>query len=159
MITYKNKVKSEILTKKKIAIVVSEFNSYVTSLLKEGAINTLLDAGAKEENISIYFVPGSFEIPVMCKKIFQSQKNVDGIIGIGAIIQGETTHFDCVVQATTNGIMQVQLEFSKPVIFGVITTENSQQAIERSGLKHGNKGSESASSLIGLFQVYEQAQI
>ena len=127
----------------RFGIVVSEWNPDITQNLKEGAIETLLDFGVKQENIICWHVPGSFELVFGCKKMIQSQK-VDAIIAIGNVIQGETKHFDYVCSGTTSGIMEVMLKYNKPVAFCVLTDNNIQQSIDRSGGIHGNKGTEAA---------------
>lgn len=124
-------------------IVVSEWNSVITNSLLEGAINTLKENGVEEKDIYIQYVPGSFELPFGASKLLEKKK-FDAVICLGCVIQGETRHFDFICQAVANGIMEVSLRKDIPVIFGVLTTNNQEQALERSGGKHGNKGVEAA---------------
>jgi 6,7-dimethyl-8-ribityllumazine synthase len=124
-------------------IVVSEWNSVITNSLLEGAINTLKENGVEEKDIYIQYVPGSFELPFGASKLLEKKK-FDAVICLGCVIQGETRHFDFICQAVANGIMEVSLRKDIPVIFGVLTTNNQEQAIDRSGGKHGNKGVEAA---------------
>jgi 6,7-dimethyl-8-ribityllumazine synthase len=137
------------ITNKKVAVITSEWNFEITSLLKIGCVNTLTKHGFSFEDIIEQSVGGSFELPLMAK-IMIKQYNVDAAICIGCIIQGETKHFDFIAQATANGIMQVGLDCEKPVIFGVITANNMQQAIDRAGGIHGNKGVEAAITCLKL---------
>jgi 6,7-dimethyl-8-ribityllumazine synthase len=127
----------------KIGIVVSSWNEKITSNLLLGAHQTLLDNGVEEHNIIIKHVPGAFELPLACQMMLETNK-FDGIIAIGVVIQGETKHFDYVCAGTTHGLMDVMLKHSKPIAFCVLTDENEQQSIDRSGGKHGNKGIECA---------------
>ena len=127
----------------RFGIVVSEWNSEITEGLYQGAEIALLDCGAKPENITRCDVPGSFELTFGCKKMAQSQK-FDAVIAIGSVIQGETKHFDFVCSATAQGIKDLNIQFDTPVIFCVLTDNTLQQAQERSGGKHGNKGTEAA---------------
>ena len=126
-----------------VAIVVSEWNSTITNALRDAAIKTLLDNGVKENNILISYVPGSFELTLgaqfACEHI-----NTNAVICLGCVIQGETRHFDFICNAVANGITNVSLKFNKPVIFGVLTPDTMQQAEDRAGGKHGNKGVEAA---------------
>lgn len=124
-------------------IVVSEWNSEITNSLLEGAINTLKENGVEEKDIYIQYVPGSFELPFGASKLLEKKK-FDAVICLGCVIQGETRHFDFICDAVANGIMEVSLRKDIPVIFGVLTTNNQEQAIDRSGGKHGNKGVEAA---------------
>jgi len=137
------------ISQKKIAIVVAEWNENITEKLLNGACNTLLKEGAKEENIIIKTVPGSFELSIGSQWMAQ-QANIDAVICIGCIIQGETRHFDFIAQAVADGITQVSLKHNKPVIFGVLTPDNEEQALDRAGGKHGNKGDEAAITAIKL---------
>ncbi len=127
----------------KIGIVVSEWNDSITKSLLEGARKVLLDNGVLEKNIIIRWTPGSFELPLSSQFLFEKNK-VDGVVAIGSVIQGETKHFDFVCESTAHGIMNVGLKYNKPVIFCVLTDNTMQQAIDRSGGKHGNKGVECA---------------
>ncbi len=140
----------------KIAIVASQFNQHITHLLHKGSTDTLLNRGISFKNIQTYWVPGAFEIPITCKKIFDTN-TADGIITLGAVIKGDTPHFDYISDNCAQGILQVSLQYNKPIIFGVLTTNTTMQALERSGLKLGNKGSEASHSLLNLFSMYEKA--
>ena len=123
-----------------IAIVVSEWNKKITNGLLNGTTRTLKNHGLKEDNLTIHNVPGSFELPSAAQFILESKKNIDAVICLGCVIQGETKHFDFVCQGITQGIKDVGLKYNKPVIFGVLTDNTLQQSIDRSGGKHGNKG-------------------
>lgn len=128
---------------KRFAIIVSEWNTEITHALAEGAIKTFASHGIPDEHLSLYHVPGSFELPSAAKMILQNTYT-DAVLCLGCVIQGETRHFEFICQATAKGIIDVSLEFSKPVIFGVLTTDNMEQARERAGGNHGNKGIEAA---------------
>lgn len=134
---------------KKFAIVIARFNSFISDKLLEGALDTLKRSGAEETNIDIARVPGAFEIPLIAKKFAESQK-YDAVICLGAVIRGATPHFEVVVNEVSKGSAQVGLETGVPVLFGVLTTENIEQAIERAGTKAGNKGSEVAVAAIEM---------
>jgi 6,7-dimethyl-8-ribityllumazine synthase len=138
-----------IVTDKKAAVVTAEWNFDITNAMKTACVEVLLKHGFSSDNILEAYAAGSFELPYMAKKMIK-QHHVDAVICIGCIIQGETRHFDFIAQATANGIMQVGLECEKPVIFGVLTTNNMQQAIDRAGGKHGNKGVEAAVTCLKL---------
>ncbi len=133
----------------RFGIVVSEWNSEITEGLFNGAVAALLDCGTQKDNIIRFNVPGSFELPLGCKKMIESQ-NVDAVLAIGSVIQGETKHFDFVCSATSQGIMDLNLQTDTPVIFCVLTDNTLQQAIDRSGGKHGNKGTEAAIAAIKM---------
>jgi 6,7-dimethyl-8-ribityllumazine synthase len=133
----------------RFGIVVSEWNPDITEALFEGSYNALLDCGAVKENIIRWDVPGSFELIHGSKKLITSQK-VDAIIAIGSVIQGETKHFDFVCSATALGIKDLNVLYDTPVIFCVLTDNNLQQATDRSGGKHGNKGTEAAIAAIKM---------
>ena len=126
----------------KIGIVVSEWNSEVTDGLLEGALHTLIECGVSKENIAVYKVPGSFELIYAAKKVQSS--GVDAVITIGCVIQGETKHFDYVCAGVTQGVKDLNIQNDVPVIFCVLTDNNKQQSLDRSGGKHGNKGVEAA---------------
>lgn len=126
----------------KIGIVVSEWNSDVTNGLLEGALQTLTDCGVSQQNISVHRVPGSFELIFAAKKVQSS--GVDAVITIGCVIQGETKHFDYVCAGVTHGMKDLNIQHTTPVIFCVLTDNNKQQSLDRSGGKHGNKGVEAA---------------
>jgi 6,7-dimethyl-8-ribityllumazine synthase len=126
-----------------VAIVVSRFNVFITQKLLEGAIDVLRRHQVAEENIYVAWVPGAFEIPLVAKKLALS-KRFDAVICLGAIIRGATPHFEYVAAEASKGIAQVMLETEVPVIFGILTTDTIEQAIERAGTKAGNKGAEAA---------------
>jgi 6,7-dimethyl-8-ribityllumazine synthase len=138
----------------KFAIVISRFNSFITEKLLDGAIDCLIRHNVKEEDIKIYWVPGSFEIHSVAKKVAQ-QNNVDAVICLGCLIRGETPHFDYIAAEVSKGIAQVSLETGVPVVFGVLTTETIEQAIERAGTKAGNKGFDAAMTAIELANLYK----
>ena len=133
----------------KVAIVVARFNEFITSKLLGGAKDTLIRNEVKEENIDVYWVPGAFEIPLVAKKMAQNDK-YDAVICLGAVIKGSTPHFDYVCAETSKGIATVSLQTEKPVIFGVLTTDSIEQAIERAGTKGGNKGYDAAVTAIEM---------
>ncbi len=135
----------------KFGIVVSEWNEDITGALFDGTRNTLIKHGAKEENIISVSVPGSFELTSGAKTLAESA-NLDAIICLGCVIQGDTPHFDYVCQGVTQGITQLNLNFNIPFIFGVLTTDNEQQALDRAGGKHGNKGDEAAITAIKMIE-------
>ncbi|MBW7844170.1 MAG: 6,7-dimethyl-8-ribityllumazine synthase [Bacteroidia bacterium] len=135
-----------------IGIVVSEWNTEITNALKEGAIAFLKQAGVQSQNIKVQFVPGSFELTLGAQWMAQLE-NIDAVISLGCVIQGETKHFDFICDACANGITQVGLKFNKPVVFGVLTTNTMQQAIDRSGGKYGNKGTEAAETALKMLQA------
>ncbi len=128
----------------KIAIVAAEWNFEITGALAKGAKDTLLKHGVKEENIKLVFVPGTFELTFGAQKLVHSVEKFDAVIALGCVIQGETRHFDFICQGVTQGITDLNRKFSTPVIYGVLTTDNQQQALDRSGGIHGNKGDEAA---------------
>ena len=133
----------------RFGIVVSEWNANITEGLYEGAIDALLDCGALDSNIIRWNVPGSFELTFGCKKLIRQEK-LDAVIAIGSVIQGETKHFDFVCSATAQGIKDLNVQLDVPVIFCVLTDNTMQQAIDRSGGKHGNKGAEAAIAAIKM---------
>lgn len=132
-----------------VGIVVSEWNNEITSALLKGAVSFLEEAGVKSKNIRVHQVPGSFELTLGAQWLAQQAKT-DAVIALGCIIQGETRHFDFICDAVANGITQVNITYNKPVIFGVLTTANQQQAKERAGGKHGNKGTEAAATALKM---------
>lgn len=134
---------------KKFGIIVARFNSFVSDKLLEGAIDALIRSGAADSDIDVVRVPGAFELPLVTKKLAGTQK-YDAVITLGAVIRGATPHFDVVVNEASKGTAQVSLEFGVPVLFGVLTTETIEQAIERSGTKAGNKGAEVAVAAIEM---------
>lgn len=133
----------------KFAIVVARFNEFITSKLLGGALDALKRHETPEENISVAWVPGAFEIPLVAKKMASTGK-YDAIICLGAVIRGATTHYDYVCNEVSKGVAQVGLQSGVPVIFGVVTTENIQQAVERAGTKSGNKGFDAAVSAMEM---------
>ena len=141
-------------TGKKFAIVFSKFNEFIGDSLLKGANDCLLKHGVTETNIDIIKVPGAFEIPVTADRL-ASKKKYDAIICLGVIIRGATPHFDYVASATSNGISQVAQKYSVPVIFGVLTTETIEQAIERAGSKSGNKGWDSALAALEMADLFK----
>ncbi|HNP18174.1 MAG TPA: 6,7-dimethyl-8-ribityllumazine synthase [Fulvivirga sp.] len=134
---------------KKFGILVSEWNSEVTEALFSGAFETLLEHGAKREHIIRKDVPGSFELTLGAQWMAE-QDAIDAVICLGCVIQGETRHFDFICSAVAQGITDVNLKYNKPVIFGVLTTDNQKQALDRAGGKHGNKGDEAAITAIKM---------
>ena len=130
-------------------IVIARFNDFIGSKLLEGAVDTLKRHGVKDENIDVVKVPGAFEIPVIAQKLAQSKK-YNAIIALGAVIKGSTPHFDYVSAEVSKGIAQVSLQTGIPVAFGVLTTDNIEQAIERAGTKAGNKGADAAKTAIEM---------
>jgi 6,7-dimethyl-8-ribityllumazine synthase len=138
----------------KIAIVISRFNSLITEQLLKGCIDGLTRNSVSNNDISVYKVPGSFELPLTVKKVANSKK-FDAVIALGAVIRGETPHFDYVSSETSKGIAQVSLESGVPIIFGVLTTDTTEQALERAGVKSGNKGFDAALSAIELIDLYK----
>ena len=136
----------------KFGIAVAEWNENITEGLFKGAMDALLNCGCEESNIVRKNVPGSFELPLVAQFFFEST-DVDAVICLGSVIQGETKHFDYVCQSTALGIKDVSLKYNKPVIFGVLTDNTMQQAIDRSGGKHGNKGTEAAISAIKMVHL------
>ncbi len=136
----------------KVGIIASRFNSFVVEKLLDGAVDGLVRHGVEAENIDACWVPGAFEIPVVAQKMAMSGK-YDAVICVGAVIRGATSHYELVVNETTKGIAQVGLNAGIPVLFGVIATENIEQAIERSGSKAGNKGYECALGAIEMVNV------
>jgi 6,7-dimethyl-8-ribityllumazine synthase len=133
----------------KFGIVVSEWNHQVTGAMLEGARTTLLNHGTKPENIMITYVPGSFEL-TLGAQLMAKNRELDAVICLGCIIQGETRHFDFICQSVTQGITQLNISHDLPFVYGVLTTQNLQQAIDRSGGKHGNKGDEAAITAIKM---------
>jgi 6,7-dimethyl-8-ribityllumazine synthase len=139
----------------KFAIVVSRFNSFVTERLLEGALDCLKRHGCREEDLTVYKVPGAFEIPLLAKKLAKSDE-FDAVIALGAVIRGEAPHFDYVAAEVSKGVAAVSLETEKPVIFGVLTTDTVEQAIDRAGAKAGNKGWEAALSAIEMVNLLKE---
>ncbi|NWO19871.1 MULTISPECIES: 6,7-dimethyl-8-ribityllumazine synthase [Leptotrichia] len=139
----------------KIAIVAGRFNEFITSKLVGGALDVLKRNDVSEENIDIAWVPGAFEIPLITKKLANTQK-YDAIIALGAVIKGSTPHFDYVCAEVSKGVAQISLQSELPVIFGVLTTNNIEEAIERAGTKAGNKGADAAFSAIEMINLIKE---
>ncbi len=139
----------------KFAIVATRFNDFVVDKLIAGAQDYLVRHGANQEHIDIIRIPGAFELPIVCQKLAKKNE-YDGIIALGAVIRGSTPHFDFVANEATKGLAHISLETGVPVGFGLLTTDNIEQAIERAGLKAGNKGAEAASALLETIRVLEQ---
>lgn len=140
---------------KKFGIVVSRFNEFITNKLLEGALDALKRHGALNEDIEIAWVPGAFEIPLIAKKMAES-KRYDAVIALGAVIRGETPHFDYVANEVSKGIAKISLDTEVPVIFGVLTTDTIEQAIVRAGTKGGNKGFEAAVTAIEMANLIDE---
>ena len=139
----------------KIAIVAGRFNEIITNKLLGGAIDAFKRHGGNENDIDIAWVPGSFEIPLIAKKMAESKK-YDAVICLGAVIRGATAHFEMVANETTKGIAAASLQTGVPVIFGVLTTDNIEQAVERAGSKAGNKGFEAVTTAIEMINLIKQ---
>ncbi len=139
----------------KIAIVTSRFNEFITQKLLGGALDCLKRNNAAEDHITVAWVPGAFEIPAITRKLVESGK-YDAVICLGAVIRGSTPHFDYVAAEVSKGVAQVGIGAAIPVIYGVITTDTIEQAIERAGTKSGNKGFDAAMSAIEMAQLYRQ---
>ena len=139
----------------KFGIVVSRFNEFITGHLLEGALDALIRHGADEKNVEVVRVPGAFEIPMTAKRMCKSKK-YDAVICLGAVIRGATPHFNYVSAEASKGVGTVALEASIPVLFGILTTDNLEQAIERSGSKSGNKGWEAALACIEMVNLYKK---
>ena len=151
-----NVVKAELIAKgKKFAIVISRFNEFISSKLLEGCIDTLVRHGAPENGIDVVWVPGAFEIPMLALKVAKSKKH-DAVICLGTVIRGATPHFEFVASEAAKGVAKVSLDTGVPCIFGVITADNLEQAIERAGTKDGNKGRDAALSAIEMANLYEK---
>ena len=139
----------------RIAIVAGRFNEFITSKLVGGALDVLKRNDVSEENIDIAWVPGAFEIPLITKKLANTQK-YDAIITLGGVIKGSTPHFDYVCSEVSKGVAQISLQSELPVIFGVLTTNNIEEAIERAGTKAGNKGADAAFSAIEMINLIKE---
>jgi 6,7-dimethyl-8-ribityllumazine synthase len=140
---------------KKIGIVVSRFNSFIAEKLLEGAIDSLVRSGVADKDIEVARVPGAYEIPLLTQKMVKTGR-FDAVICLGVIIRGATPHFDFVANEAAKGIAQVSLDSGVPVMFGVLTTDNIEQAIERAGSKAGNKGSDCAVAALEMINLLEQ---
>ena len=141
----------------KIGIVAGRFNEFITAKLLDGAIDGLIRHDVKEENIDIAWVPGAFEIPLIASKMAKSKK-YDAVICLGAVIRGSTTHYDYVCSEVSKGIASISLKEDLPVMFGVLTTENIEQAIERAGTKAGNKGYDCAVGAIEMVNLIREIE-
>ncbi len=149
-----NIVKAELVAKgKKFAIVISRFNEFISSKLLEGCIDTLTRHGADEKSQDVVWVPGAFEIPPVARKLARS-KRYDGVICLGTVIRGSTPHFDYIASEVAKGVAKASMDADVPCIFGVITADNLEQAIERAGTKDGNKGRDAALSAIEMANLY-----
>jgi 6,7-dimethyl-8-ribityllumazine synthase len=137
---------------KKIGIVLARFNSFIAERLLEGALDTLLRHGVRDDDIEVARVPGAFEIPLVARKMAKSGR-YDAVICLGAVIRGATPHFDFVANEAAKGIAQAGMESEVPIIFGVLTTDTIEQAIERAGSKAGNKGSDCAAAAIEMVNL------
>jgi len=155
MKTYHGKL---IAGNKRFGIVVSRFNKYITDRLLEGAVTTLRKAGVPDKNIKVIWVPGGLEVPFFCKKV-KAQKHCDVAIALSCVIRGGTYHFECVSNELTRGISQVALETGTPIATGVITVDTLEQAIDRAGLKHGNKGEQAALAALEIASLDEQLSV
>ena len=140
------------------AIVVSRFNEIITERLLDGAVDALVRHGASDDGITVYRVPGSFEVPLMARKLVDTGFGGDAIICLGTLIRGATPHFDYIASAAASGIASAALHGGLPVSFGVLTTDTLEQAIERAGSKAGNKGWEAAVSALEMATLYRQLQ-
>ena len=136
----------------RIGIVVAEWNIEITGALRDGAIKTLLDSGVTENDVIVKYVPGSFELTFGAQLLCED-KSIDSVICLGCVIQGETRHFDFICDAVAQGVTNVSLKYNKPVIFGVLTTNTIEQAQDRAGGKHGNKGDEAAITAIKMVSL------
>jgi 6,7-dimethyl-8-ribityllumazine synthase len=153
MKTYQGKLQAKGL---KIGIVVSRFNSFLSERLLEGALEALQKMGAQEADLAIYKVPGSFEVPLVAKKLAKA-KAVDGILCVGALIRGDTPHFDYLSAEVTKGLAQIAMDDGVPVSFGILTVDSVEQGIERAGTKAGNKGYDAAFSLVETLNMIKEA--
>jgi len=142
----------------KFGIIVSRFNEFITERLVNGAIDAIVRSDGKKEDIELIRVPGAFEIPLVTKRAAMS-KRYDAIICVGAVIRGETPHFDYVASEVTKGIALLNLEFTIPITYGVVTADTTDQAIERSGNKMGNKGFEAARAAIELLNLFKDSKL
>ncbi|NQT78945.1 MAG: 6,7-dimethyl-8-ribityllumazine synthase [Candidatus Aminicenantes bacterium] len=153
METYQGKLQAKGL---KIGIVVSRFNQFISERLLEGALDALQKLGAVERDLSIYKVPGSFEIPTVVKKLARANK-VDGIVCLGALIRGDTPHFDFLSAEVTKGLAQISMEDGVPVSFGILIVDTVEQGIERAGSKAGNKGWDAVLSVVETLNMIKEA--
>lgn len=142
---------------KKFALVCSRFNEFITGKLLDGAIDTLIRHGVKEEEIEVFWVPGSFEIPYLAKRLAEGKK-YEAIICLGAVIKGDTPHWEYIAREVTKGIAQISLSTGIPVIYGIITPDTLQQAIERAGTKAGNKGRDAALTAVEMVNLFDKVK-
>ena len=142
----------------KFLIVVSKFNELITEKLKEGAHDCIVQLGGNPSDIDAVWVPGAYEIPYLVKKVAKTKK-YDGIIALGCVIKGETAHFDYVAGPVANAIMNISLDSEVPISFGILTTQTIEQALERAGTKHGNKGWDAAKSVIEMISLEQKMKI
>lgn len=148
---YKGKIKGKGL---KIAIIISRFNSRVTEKLKEGAIDCLERHEVNEKDVDLYWTPGSFELPMLTNRVI-NKGGYDGYIVLGALIRGDTPHFEYLASEVTKGIARISIKSDKPVSFGVITSDTEEQALSRAGMKVGNKGWDAALSILEMIDLYK----
>ena len=141
----------------KVVIVISEFNPVITESLLNGAMDAYLTAGGKEDDVTIYRVPGAYEIPGTVKQVLANQ-SPDAVVTLGAVIRGGTPHFDYVASECARGVSELSMQYDIPIMFGVLTTDNLQQALERSGTKAGNKGWDVMEAAIQTSVVYKDIQ-
>ena len=141
----------------KFGVVVSRFNNFLTDKLLDGAVDCIIRHGGADENIAVAYVPGSFEIPYAAAKMARSGK-YDAVVCLGALVRGDTPHFDFIAAEATKGIAKIALDTELPVIYGIITTDTLEQAIERSGTKAGNKGWQAAEAAIEMISLYRALQ-
>jgi 6,7-dimethyl-8-ribityllumazine synthase len=152
-VTHQGKLKADGF---RFAVISSRWNDFVTSRLVEGALDALDRLGADENSVELYKVPGSFEIPLLALKVAESGK-FDAVICVGTIIRGQTPHFDYIAGAVTKGIAQAGMQTGVPVIYGIVTADTLEQAIDRAGAKQGNKGFEAAMAAVELVNLYKEA--
>ncbi|KTD64834.1 6,7-dimethyl-8-ribityllumazine synthase [Legionella spiritensis] len=150
-----NETTAERRTSFPIALVVSQFNKEITTVLREGALQRLRASGFDDKDILVVEVPGAVEIPLLARRLAMQQK-VEAIIALGAVIRGETSHYDYVCEQVSSGCQQVALQYNLPVVFGVLTTENEEQAWDRLGGQHGHKGVDAADCAIAMHTILGQ---
>jgi len=142
----------------KFAIIVSRFNEFITERLLDGAVDAIVRSDGRQEDIDVFRVPGAFEIPLAAKRAAMSKK-YDAVICLGTVIRGETPHFDYVANEVTKGIALLNLELTIPIAYGIITADNTEQAIERAGNKMGNKGFDATRSTIEMLNLFKTSKI
>ena len=142
------------ISNRRFALLVSEWNDEVTESLYAGAYQTLLEQGASRDNIIRKNVPGSFELPLAAQWMAELEE-IDAVVCLGCVIQGETRHFEFICQAVAQGLKDVALKYNKPVVFGVLTTDNQKQVLDRAGGKHGNKGDEAAATAVKMLGFHQ----